>query len=129
MPSTPHSRPCWRSTDRDVDGSRSAGGGDAAHVEVGYAQCRSGRTRELVAPLTAERRHAHACLREPPQQVDRTLVEAEVVDGAGDLAVLDQVDAVAGEAGEEERLRVDLADVPQTGQEQAVFDIGNEFFG
>ena len=37
-----------------------------------------------------------------PQQVHRALVEPEVVDRADDLAVLDQVDAVAGQPGEQQ---------------------------
>ena len=63
---------------------------------------------------------------EPVEQVDRALVEAEVVDRADDLAVLDEVDAVAGEAGEQQRLRVDLADVPEAGQQQAALGAGDQ---
>ena len=60
------------------------------------------------------------------QQVDRALVVAEVVHRSGDLATLDAVDAVAGEAGEQQGLRVDLADVPHAGQQQAVLHPGDE---
>ena len=59
-----------------------------------------------------------ACDR-PPEQVDRRLVEPEVVHRAGHLAALDEEDAVAGEAGQQQRLRVDLADVPERGEQQA----------
>ena len=55
--------------------------------------------------------------RDPGQQVDRALVEAEVVDRTDDLAAFDEVDPVAGESGEQKRLRVDLADVPERGQQ------------
>ena len=63
---------------------------------------------------------------EPVEQVDRALVPPEVVDRAGDLAVLDQVDAVAGQAGEQQALRVDLADVPETGEQQAALGAGDQ---
>ncbi len=59
-----------------------------------------------------------AGLRRAAHEVERGLVEAEVVDLGGDLAVLDEVDAVAGQAGEQHRLRVDLAHVPEAGQQQ-----------
>ena len=52
------------------------------------------------------------------QDVDGALVEAEVVHRPDHLAVLDEVDAVTGEAGEQERDRVDLADVPEAGEQQ-----------
>ena len=62
---------------------------------------------EVVAPLAAEAVLGRADLGDAAQQVDRALVEAEVVDRADDLAVLDEVDAVAGEPGEQQRLRID----------------------
>ena len=85
---------------------------------------------KYVAPLAA-RSSATVAGRvgEPAQQVDRALVEPEVVDRAGDLAVLDEVDAVAGQPGEQQRLRVDLADVPQAGQQQAALDAGDQVLG
>ena len=77
------------------------------------------RAGEVVAPLARQRRLGAADLGGPAEQVDRRLVEAEVVHRAGDLAVLDEVDAVAGQPGEQQRLRVDLADVPEAGQQQS----------
>ena len=62
----------------------------------------------------------------PGEQVDRALVEAEVVHRADDLAVLDQVDAVAGQPGEQQRRRVDLADVPEAGEQQAPLGPGDQ---
>lgn len=50
----------------------------------------------------------------------RRLVEPEVVDLAGYLTVLDEVDTAPGQAGEQQRRRVDLTDVPQAGQRQPV---------
>ena len=76
----------------------------ARHVEVGDPQRGRRRAREVVvAPLAAEARHRRRGVREAAEQVDRALVPAEVVDRTGDLAVLDQVDAVAGQPGEQQR--------------------------
>src|SRR3954470_19279370 len=100
-------------------GRRSHGLGHARHVEVRDPQRRGGGAGEVVvAPLAAEAELGRRRVREAVQQVDGALVEAVVVDGSGDLAVLDEVDPVAGEAGEQQRLRVDLADVPQAGEQQ-----------
>ena len=59
------------------------------------------------------------------QDVDGALVEAEVVHRPDDLAVLDEVDAVAGETGQQQRDRVDLADVPEAREEQPPFGGGD----
>ena len=78
------------------------------------------RPGEVVAPNSrGSVRSRRAGLGDPAEHVDRPLVEPEVVHRADDLAVLDQVDAVPGQAGQQQRLRVDLADVPQAGQQQA----------
>ena len=69
--------------------------------------------------------HRRADLGGPRQQIDRALVEAEVVGRADDGAVLNHVDAVAGEPGHEQRRRVDLADVPQAGQQEPPFGAGH----
>ena len=101
--------------------------GHARHVEVGDPQRRRRRAGEVVvAPLAAEARHRRRGVREPAEQVDRALVEPEVVDRAGDLAALDEVDAVAGQAGEQQGLRVDLADVPEAGQQQPALGAGDQ---
>ena len=44
---------------------------------------------------------------------------------ADDLAALDEVDAVPGQPGEQQGLRVDLADVPEAGQQQAALGVGD----
>ena len=64
-------------------------------------------------------------LGDPAEQLDRGLVEAEVVHRADHLAVLDQVDAVPGQTGEQQPLRIDLADVPQAGQQQPALGAGD----
>ena len=75
----------------------------ARHVEVRYPQRgRRGAGEVVVAPLAAEARHRRRGVREAAQQVDGALVPAEVVDRSGDLAVLDEVDAVAGQPGEQQ---------------------------
>ncbi|EEF22542.1 conserved hypothetical protein, partial [Ricinus communis] len=51
---------------------------------------------------------------------DGALVEAEVLDRVLDLAVLDVERAVAREARQQHRLRVDHADVPRAGHEHAL---------
>src|SRR3984893_17399937 len=91
------------------------------HVEVWYPQRRHGRPGGPVTPFPRQGFLAHAGLGGPPQQVQRALVEAEVVDRRGHLAVLDEVDAVAGQSGEQQRGGIDLADVPQCGEQQATF--------
>src|SRR4029079_17549757 len=80
--------------------------GDARHVEVRHPERGHGGPGEVVvAPLTAEGRPGGGGVGEPGQQVERALVEAEGVHRAGDLAVLHEVDAVAGEAGQQQGLR------------------------
>ena len=97
----------------------------ARHVEVRYPQRGRRSAREVVvAPLAAEARHRRRGVREATQQVDGALVPAEVVDRGGDLAALDEVDAVAGQPGEERVLRVDDADVPHARQEQPALGAG-----
>src|SRR5690606_23934215 len=59
-----------------------------------------------------------ARLADPAEQVHRALVEPEVVHLRGHLAVLDEVDAIPGQTGQQERLRIHLPDVPQTGEKQ-----------
>src|ERR1700721_2653493 len=70
---------------------------------------------EVVAPLARQGRDGGADLLQPPEHAHRRLVEPEVVHRADHLAVLHQVDPVPGEPGEQQDLRVDLADVPQAG--------------
>src|SRR6185436_5063105 len=100
----------------------SVGLGDRGHVEVGDPEGGGGGAGEVVAPLAGEAGGGGGGVREAAHQVDGALVEPEVVDRAGDLAVLHEVDAVAGQAGEQEGLRVDLADVPEAGHQQTALD-------
>ena len=83
------------------------------------------RAVEVLAELPAECANRRADLGGAGEQVDRALVEAEVVGRPDDGAVLDDVDAVAGEAGHEQRRRIDLADVPQAGQQQPPLGAGH----
>src|SRR5690349_17776651 len=58
------------------------------------------------------------------------LVEPQVLDGPGDLAVLDQEGAVAGHAGEDGEQGVDHAQVVEAGDPDAALDaLGELFFG
>src|SRR5690348_9225308 len=91
---------------------------DRRHVEVGDAHRGHARPREVVGPLARKAALARTRLGDSAEQVDRTLVEAEVVHAPDDLALLDEVHAVAGEAGQEQGLGVDLADVPETREQQ-----------
>ena len=92
---------------------------DRGHVEVRDPQRRHRGPGEVVAPLAGQRRAGapDAAMTRPSRStgdsLNRKLFTAPV-----DLAVLDQVDAVAGQPGEQQRLRVDLADVPEAGQQQ-----------
>src|SRR3954454_7497199 len=92
---------------------------DRRHVEVGHADRRHRGPLEEIAPLSRQRGRGGAHLGEPAEQVDRRLVEPEVVYRAADLPVLDEIDAVARQAGEQECLRVYLADVPEAGEQQS----------
>src|SRR5437868_14910795 len=58
------------------------------------------------------------------------LVEAQVLDGPGDLAIFDQEGAVAGHAGEDGQQRVDHAQVVEARDPYAALDaLGQLFFG
>src|SRR6201999_2948173 len=103
----------------------SAGLADRRHVEALDPDRRHHHAVEVVTPLAGQGRDAGADLGQAAQHADRALVEPEVVDRPGDLAVLDQVDTVAGQAGEQQGLRVDLPDVPQAGQQQAALGAGD----
>src|SRR5208283_2127477 len=95
------------------------------HVEIGYPQRRHRRPGGPIAPFARQRLLTDPGLGGPPQQAQRALVEAEVVDRRGHLAVLDEVHAVAGQPGEQQGGRVDLADVPQRGQQQPALGGGD----
>src|SRR5579862_9142673 len=88
------------------------------HIEVGYPKWWHGGPVEVIRPFPRQRPLGGAHLGGPPEQVDGALVEAEVFDRADHLAPLDQIDAVAGEAGQQQRLGVDLTDIPEAGQQQ-----------
>ena len=62
------------------------------------------------------------------EEVDRAVVEPEVVDGVDDLAFLDQPDAVASQSGDEAFARVDGADVPEAGDQQGPFGLSDQVF-
>src|SRR6266568_8205341 len=94
----------------------SAGLAHRGHVEALHPQRRHRGPVEVVAPLARLRRDGLAHLEQPPEHSDRRLVEPEVVHRARHLAVLHQVDPVPGEPGEQQGLRVHLADVPQAGE-------------
>ena len=76
------------------------------HVKVGNPQRRHRRAGDPIAPLPRQRRLADAGLAGPSQQIQRALVEPEVVDRSRHFAVFDQVDAVAGQPGQQQRRRV-----------------------
>src|ERR1700729_2810896 len=66
-----------------------AGLAHRGHVEAVHAQRRHGAAGEVVAPLPRQRGDGRTGLGDPVQHRDRALVEPEVVDRAGDLAVFD----------------------------------------
>src|ERR1017187_6033624 len=92
-------------------------------VEVVSADCRNGEGEELAAGRGGDT----GCFK-VLQQIDRALVEPEVVDRVNDFPVLDQPDAVAGEAGDHGVLRVDRANVPEPGDEQGARSVGDQGF-
>ncbi len=62
------------------------------------------------------------------EEIDRALVEPEVVDRVNDFAVFDQPDAVAGEAGDHRVLRVHRANVPEPRDQQGTRGFGDQGF-
>src|SRR5215831_9916772 len=64
------------------------------HVEVRHADRRHRRTVEELAEFPADAAFRGADLGEAPEQLDGRLVEPEVVDRAGYLAMLDEIDTV-----------------------------------
>ena len=108
--------------------SRYDGSGGLAHgrhVEVGHSDGRHDRPVEVVVPLPAQGQLGGANLGDPAQQLDRRIIEAEIVDGTDHLPVLDQIDPVASEPSQQQPSRVDLADIPQAGQQQTTFGRGD----
>ena len=63
---------------------------------------------------------------ESAQQVDGALVEPEVIHRTGHLSVLDEVDPVPCQPRQEQRLAIDLTDVPQTGEEEASLGVRDQ---
>ena len=57
------------------------------------------------------------------QHRDRAFIETEIAGWLRDLAVLDEEDAVARQAGQQHGLRIDFSDVPKTGDKQAAFGL------
>ena len=105
---------------------RSARRADRAHVEFGDPQPGHRRAVRPFMPLPRERPLGPARLDRPAESVEGALVEPEVVDRGRHLAVLDEVDAVAGESRQEQRRAVDLPDVPQAGEEEPSLGVGDE---
>src|SRR5947209_275031 len=101
---------------------------DRTHVEPVDSYGRHRGPGEPVAPLARQRWHCDANGLDAPQQVDRALVEAEVRRNADNLPALDQVDTVARKTRKEERLRVNLADVPEARHEESPIRVGDELF-
>src|SRR5579875_4057045 len=97
------------------------------HVKVWYPQRRHRRPGGPIAPFPRQSHLADTGLGGPAQQVERALVEPKVVDRARHCAVLDQVDAVAGQPGQQQCGRVNLADVPQRRQQQPALGAGDHF--
>ena len=58
------------------------------------------------------------------QHLDGTLIETEVLDRLGDLTVLHQEGAVAGQACHQQLPAVDVADVPEARDENCPFRAG-----
>ncbi len=81
------------------------------------------RPGEPVTPLPGQRRHRPADVDGLLEHVQRRHVEAEIVDGAGDLAVLDEEHPVSGQPGEQHRHRVDLAQVPLRCDQQPTLQV------
>ena len=59
-------------------------------------------------------------IRDATQDLDRRVVEPEVGRGTHHLATAHDVDAISRQPREQQRPRIDLADVPQAGDEQPV---------
>src|SRR5205807_2466632 len=103
----------------------SGGLADRAHVEVGDPERGHDAGLEVVSEFPRQRRLRRADVRGAGQQRDGAFVETEVVHRTDDLALLDEEDAVPGQTGEQQRLRVDRTDVPQAGQQQAAVDVAD----
>src|SRR5215207_4871818 len=101
-------RPYPRLWPECADGLRAGGRGgvllgglaDGRHVEVGHSDGRHDRTVEVVVPLPAEGQLGRTDLGDPTQELDRRVVEAEVVDSSDHLPVLDEIDPIACQPGE-----------------------------
>src|SRR5436190_9090351 len=107
-----------RSIDRSGDRARSYRFGGRRQVELVGAQHRDADR----ATLGAARDHGGAETVAAGEHLDRRLVEPEVVDRMRDLAVLDPEHAVAGEAGGEDALGVERAQVEEPRDQDAALD-------
>src|SRR5687768_8402884 len=96
---------------------RLTGLANRAHIEPLDAKRGRLRPEELVV-LARQRHAAPSGLGHLRQGRNRTHVPAEIIDSAFHLAALYQKDAVARQPREQRRLRIDSADIPETGDEQ-----------
>ena len=96
-------------------------------VEVLDCQRRDPRPGEPVCPLPREAVHCVPGVGDAVQHPQGGVVEPEVPRCPDHLSIPDDIDPVAGQAGEQEALGVDLTDVPEAGHEQAVADPGRKF--
>src|ERR1043166_8642491 len=54
------------------------------------------------------------------QHCDRTFIEAEILDRISNLSILDPKYAIAGEAREQHRFRINITDIPKAGNENSL---------
>ena len=128
---TDRSRDHGRSTVRPVDdwSARGSAGGTAGEVPGRQVQGGARPPRRGCRVRVAGHRGRGAADRLDVARHQRLRVglgEAEVAQRLGDLAVLDEPHAVAGEAGDGEGARVEHAGVPEVGHEHAPLDAGDQ---
>src|SRR5258705_4120668 len=95
------------------------GRGNRRHVEVFDSDRGDQRRAAPVVRFTRVHRHALADRGHVVEADDRRHVPAEVLDRAGDLAVLDEEQAVARHPGVEQRRLIHGPDVPEEAHEQS----------
>ena len=82
---------------------------------AGQTSARPASANPLTAHHALRRRHRLDVV----QRDNRALVPSHVLDRARDFALLDQEQAVASQSGDEDRLRIERADVPEARHEHA----------
>nr|GEU28510.1 hypothetical protein [Tanacetum cinerariifolium] len=95
-------------------------------IEVAHAH---GRHQQLVVRFVARQNLRPAQFIDVVQHRHRAFVKAEVLDRVLDLAVLDIKRAVAREARERYRLRIDHADIPGARDQHALLGVRNQLLG